>query len=718
MTTITTRSGKGAPLTNAEVDANFTNLNNDKLENITGEPLKNLADVSSSMNPTNGQVLTYNSVSAAWYAADAASPYGDADVQSLLNSSTAITSQFLLWDGSTYAWGTPPNTTYSAGTGLNLVGTTFNNTAPDRVVSLTGGGATTVSGTYPNFTISSTDTNTNTTYAAGNGVTLTGTTFSVSAGGGLTQNAGGLSHTDTSTQVSVNNAGAVFIQDVTLDGFGHVTGLGSTTVTPALIGAAATSHSHSIANVSGLQTALDGKASTTYVDTAVASVVDTAPAALDTLNELAAALGDDPNFATTVSTQIGTKLNATANAVSASKWLTARTINLGGDLSGSVSLDGSSNVTLSAQVADDSHNHTIGNVDGLQVALDGKLPTTGKAADSNLLDGLDSTAFYLASNPSGYTANVGDITGVTAGDGITGGGTSGTVTISHADTSTQSSLTALTGANVVSDIDLDGFGHVTALATRVMTAADLGALTANQTITLSGDLTGSGTTSINAQIAANVVGANELNVTGNGTTSQYLRSDGDGTFTWATPPDTNTTYTAGSGLGLAGTVFSHADTSSQVSVNNSGATVIQDVTVDTYGHVTGLGSATLTPATIGAATSAQGSLADSAVQPNDNPSFGSVTVSGTVDGRDVAADGTKLDGIEIGADVTDANNVNPLVDAHLNVSAAAVGYVLSWTGSDYGWVEAGGSTSTTRNIDGGAASTVYLASQTLNGGNA
>lgn len=32
MATITLRSVKGAPLTNTEVDANFTNLNNDKLE--------------------------------------------------------------------------------------------------------------------------------------------------------------------------------------------------------------------------------------------------------------------------------------------------------------------------------------------------------------------------------------------------------------------------------------------------------------------------------------------------------------------------------------------------------------------------------------------------------------------------------------------------------------------------------------------------------------
>jgi hypothetical protein len=35
MATITTRSGKGSPLTNAEVDANFTNLNSDKVETST-----------------------------------------------------------------------------------------------------------------------------------------------------------------------------------------------------------------------------------------------------------------------------------------------------------------------------------------------------------------------------------------------------------------------------------------------------------------------------------------------------------------------------------------------------------------------------------------------------------------------------------------------------------------------------------------------------------
>ncbi len=122
---------------------------------------------------------------------------------------------------------------YSAGSGLALTGTVFSNTAPDQIVTLTQGGATTITGTYPNFTISSANTN----YTAGGGIGLTGTTFSVAAGSGLTQDTDGLSHADTSSQGSVDNTGATFIQDVTLDGFGHVTALASTTVTPSLIGA-------------------------------------------------------------------------------------------------------------------------------------------------------------------------------------------------------------------------------------------------------------------------------------------------------------------------------------------------------------------------------------------------------------------------------------------------------------------------------------------------
>ena len=56
---------------------------------------------------------------------------------------------------------------------------------------------------------------------------------------------------------------------------------------------------------------LTGLATETYVGTAISNLVDTAPATLDTLNELAAALGDDPNFATTVTNSIATKASIT-----------------------------------------------------------------------------------------------------------------------------------------------------------------------------------------------------------------------------------------------------------------------------------------------------------------------------------------------------------------------------------------------------------------------
>lgn len=57
-----------------------------------------------------------------------------------------------------------------------------------------------------------------------------------------------------------------------------------------------------------------------YVDTAVANLVDSAPTTLDTLNELAAALGDDPNFATTITTLIGTKEPAITAGTTAQYW--------------------------------------------------------------------------------------------------------------------------------------------------------------------------------------------------------------------------------------------------------------------------------------------------------------------------------------------------------------------------------------------------------------
>ena len=58
----------------------------------------------------------------------------------------------------------------------------------------------------------------------------------------------------------------------------------------------------------GTPTASADAANKSYVDTKVAALADSAPGTLDTLNELAAALGDDANFSTTVTNSIATKM--------------------------------------------------------------------------------------------------------------------------------------------------------------------------------------------------------------------------------------------------------------------------------------------------------------------------------------------------------------------------------------------------------------------------
>ena len=92
------------------------------------------------------------------------------------------------------------------------------------------------------------------------------------------------------------------------------------------------------------------------------------------------------------------------------------------------------------------------------------------------------------------------------------------------------------------------------------------------------------------------------------------------------------TITAGSGLTGGGTgdvTLNHADTSSQGSVNNSGATVIQDVTLDGFGHVTGLSSHTLTLADLGGSASAD-AIFTSATAPS-NPQAGDIYYNTTND---------------------------------------------------------------------------------------
>jgi hypothetical protein len=143
---------------------------------------------------------------------------------------------------------------------------------------------------------------------------------------------------------------------------------------------APSSHSHGIGQVTGLQSALSGKsaltspafsgtptaptastgtnttqiATTGFVAAAIGALIDAAPGAMNTLNELAAALGDDPNFAASVTNALAGKLAAASNLSDLPNKGAAR-LNLG---LGSMALQNSGSVAI-----------TGGSITG--IALDG-----------------------------------------------------------------------------------------------------------------------------------------------------------------------------------------------------------------------------------------------------------------------------------------------------------------------------------------------------------
>ena len=167
----------------------------------------------------------------------------------------------------------------------------------------------------------------------------------------------------------------------------------------------------------------------------------------------------------------------------------------------------------------------------------------------------------------------------------TAAGTAGQAVISGgAGVPTFQTVASSNGAStIVSRNALGSFAANVVTAELAGNAATATKLATARTIFLSGDVAGSatfdgsGNTTISATIQTNSVAL------GTDTTGNYVAN-----------------VTSGSGIVVSGTAgegwtanVAHADTSTQASVNNSNGTVIQDITLDGFGHITAIGSVNL-----------------------------------------------------------------------------------------------------------------------------
>ena len=133
---------------------------------------------------------------------------------------------------------------------------------------------------------------------------------------------------------------------------------------------------------------------------------------------------------------------------------------------------------------------------------------------------------------------------------------------------------------------------------------------------------------------------------------------------------TSTTISAGSGLNGGGALsanitIAHNDTSSQASVDNNGNTVIQDIAVDGFGHVTSIGSKTLSiPAAQSTSLGAVGTYTAAGISYASGGS-GTVSAGGTVSGSNL-----KWAGVSAG--------ISQFKDSFLSDRCSSAGLTGTW----------------------------------------
>jgi hypothetical protein len=165
-------------------------------------------------------------------------------------------------------------------------------------------------------------------------------------------------------------------------------------------------------------------------------------------------------------------LGISSNAVSASRWANARTITLGGDLTGSVSIDGSANVTLNAEVSNDSHTHAFANITSKPTTLSGYGITDAVLANTAITG---ATKTKITFDAKGLVTAGADLVAADIPNLDTAKITTGTFAIARIPTGTTSSTVSLgdhthTFASLTSKpTTLSGYGITDAASTSDLT---------------------------------------------------------------------------------------------------------------------------------------------------------------------------------------------------------------------------------------------------------